>query len=234
MQVKNLNAYTKSVSAPHKLIVALQDGASGPDEEQYFTFVHEALATRPDVAQVILVHQDEAAAVTPDVVVKVQPSAKYDGSGWNYFITFPGFLLFTHAWNGYVYSADIDTEVAVAKPGAAMTTSSIHTFYNMRHCDFTRGAVASSGWYTPFWGGLNLIFGFFMVPYDTDATPEFQQAVRTAYGQYIANSIIEMANTSLAGGSAAEHTRACAAYDPTSGAFHNGCGVLAPILQPQA
>jgi hypothetical protein len=75
-----------------------------------------------------------------------------------------------------------------------VTTREIDTRYEMRHCNFKRGALTSSGWYTPGWGGLNAVIGYFMVRYDKASTPEFRKEVRSAYGSYIANSIVEIVN----------------------------------------
>lgn len=224
MNVRNLNQYVKHANSPRKLIVSLEDGSRG-SEQKYFSFVHEALATHPDVSRVMMAGEAQPDAV-PDVVVKVTPQAKYNGSGWNYLITFPGFALFAHAWNGYVYSADLVTEVEVSTPGSPeVARSNITTTYNMRHCDFERGAWTSSGWYTPGWGGLNLIIGFFMVNYDEDSTPAFQKEIRSAYGQFIANSIIETASARLeARGSSTGEPAICATFDPWGREFRLGCG----------
>jgi len=194
MHVKNLNAYAKSATAPQPLTIVLEDRSSDGEEREYFTYVHEALAVHPSV-RAVHVSPRVPEDVVPDLVVGVRPHADYHGSWWNYFITFPGFLLFTHAWNGFVYRADLVTEVEVREPSRQPAqVSSIETSYNLRHCDFERGAWTSSGWYTPGYGGLNLLIGFFMVPYDEDSTSEFSKEVRTAYGRYIANSIVELAN----------------------------------------
>src|SRR5262249_24073062 len=161
-------------------------------EHEYFELVHQALVTHPAVKTVVVASEPPPDFV-PDVTVGVWPRPEYHGSWWNYPITFPGFVLFTHAWNGYVYSADLVTEVNVSANGHPVTTNDIATHYDMRHCSFARGAITSSGWYTPGWGGLNAIIGFFMVPYSNAATPAFRDAVGTAYGNYVANSIVEIA-----------------------------------------
>ena len=115
---------------------------------------------------------------------------------------FPGFIVFAHAWNGFLYEATLTTQVSVARPASAdnpAQTRAIETKYDMRFCDFDRGAATSSGWYTPGWGGLNLLIGGFMVPYDSDATPAFQEQVQQVYGRYIASNIVEMAHEELEG-----------------------------------
>jgi hypothetical protein len=189
----------KSVPAPARpLTIVLEDRSASPDEHEYFTFVHEALATHPGVKAVV-VGPAIPADVVPDATVAIRPRSAYHGSWWNYPITFPGFVFFTHAWNGFVYSADLDTEVEVRADGRPATTRAIDTRYRMRHCNFKRGALTSSGWYTPGWGGLNAVIGFFMVRYDTASTPAFQKEVRSAYGSYVANSIVEILNGAAAG-----------------------------------
>ena len=126
MHVNNLNQYSKTASASRKLTIVIEDRSGNPDEHEYFTFIQEALATHPDVRQVAVAHWDEPAEVTPDIIVKVHPEAHYDGSGWNYLITFPGFLIFTHAWNGFVYQADIVTGIEVSLRRVSPTRTRIY------------------------------------------------------------------------------------------------------------
>ncbi len=192
MHVKNLDEYRKSVAVAGPVRVALEDGSTSPDEHTYFTFVHEALATHAGVE--VALAAELPADFRPDVTVRVRPHPAYHGSGWNYVIAFPGFVLFTHAWNGFVYSADLTTDVELRDGSAAPATSSLPAHYRVRYCDADRGIATSSGWYTPGWGGLNAVIGVFMVPWDPDGTPAFQREVRSAYGDYVANSILELAN----------------------------------------
>jgi len=200
MEVKNLHEFSKASSAQRQLTLALEDRSTTPAERAYFDYVREALAVHPAVRSVKVL-PNVPPDFAPDYVVAVHPRADYRGSWLNYFITFPGFLLFTHAWNGFVYRADLVTEIALSRPGAAPATASpIATDYDMRHCDFGRGFWTSSGWYTPGYGALNALIGLWMVRYDDDATPEFQSEVRSAYGSYIANSIVELTDTSTGQG----------------------------------
>jgi len=192
MQVKNLGAYATTASAPTRLNILLRDRSAGGAEHEYFSFVHQALATHPSVGQVVL-EPEVSPEFVPDFVVDVDPHASYKGSGLNYLITFPGFLLFTHAWNGFIYGADLVTSVTVTpRDGTPGQPRNLEMHYDLRHCDFERGAWTSSGWYLPGFGATNLIVGAFMVRYDPDATADFKEKVKTAYGTYIANKIVEM------------------------------------------
>ena len=168
------------------------------------------MRTHPDVAEVLL--KDQEPEKETDATVTLRTDTKYDGSGWNFLITFPGFIVFTHAWNGFVYTAAVSTQMDVALNGKGGKVSrQIDTVYDIRHCDFGRGAAASSGWYLPGWGATNIVVGLFMVGYDTDATPEFLEKVRPTYGVYIANSIVDMvANPTAAQLHPTYHLAACA------------------------
>ena len=178
-----------------RLALALEDRSSNPEEHRYFDYVHQALAVQANVVPVSQMNRP-GDPFLPSRVVRIRPRAQYEGSPWNYFITFPGFLLFTHAWNGFVYRARVDTEVEIVdESGRLVKREKIPAAYDLRYTSFARGAWTSSGWYTPVWGGLNLVIGFFMVPYDPRATEEFQKEAGPGYGQYVAGRILELAAT---------------------------------------
>lgn len=195
MRVQNLDAYAKSVSAPKPLTIQVVDGGSTPEERELVGFVLESLATHPSVGKAAMApHIPDG--FEPDAVVMVAPKTDYSGSWVNLPITFPGFLVFAHAWNGFVYEADVKTSLALSGPGiAGEVRDDIDTKFDLRYCDSDRGMATSSGWYTPFWGGLNLLIGVYNISYDDDASPEFRNEVRSTYGRYVANSIVELAGS---------------------------------------
>lgn len=174
--------------------VAIEAAAAEHDERMLVDFVQDAL-TRHSSVERVAVNGQAPPDFLPDFVVRVQPVTEYDASGLNYLITFPGFIVFTHAWNGFHYSADIDTAVVVTTPaGDELGRAQIPSSYALRHTSFTRGAVTSSGWYTPFSGGINLIIGFFMINYDEKATDPFLEDVRDRYGRMVADEVIRIAS----------------------------------------
>jgi hypothetical protein len=164
------------------------------DAEGLVETVKDGLAASRSVHRVWFA-KEVPPGVEPDFVVVVRPVTDYEGSGWNYPITFPGFLVFTHAWNGYHYKANVTTEISLRGPGAqeAISSETIETHYDLRHCDFERGALNSSGWYTPFYGAFNIFIGFWMLRYDDDATPDFVREAKQPYGSFIAARVIDMA-----------------------------------------
>jgi hypothetical protein len=196
MRILNAKEYVLEATASRSLRIAVEAETTGDDTQVLVDAVKEGLAAHSSVERVVY-----ANAAPPDfephIIVHVKPTTSYEGSGWNYPITFPGFLVFTHAWNGYVYKANVSTELALRSVGSSepFARQTVDTRWNLRHCDFERGAWNSSGWYTPFYGGLNLFIGFFMIPYDEDATPDFTREARMPYGRFIAAKVVELAGT---------------------------------------
>ena len=79
--------------------------------------------------------------------------------------------------NGYKYTANIDTTINIYDAqGKLEKNFTVSTPYKFNHCDFGRGFWTSTGWWTPGWGMLNSILGFFMIGYDDDATDDFSLA----------------------------------------------------------
>ncbi len=196
MQVKNLDDYHSSpgdtLGRRHNVALLRRD----PEDNQspFVQHVVEALRNHPAVDRVRTGWRWEVsdAEFTPDVVLALDPQPEFHGSGWNFLITFPGFLLFSHAWNGYVYRCDVPTSYTIYNPQdrSAARSDTIATTFDIRHCDFERGFWASTGWWVPGYGGSSLLAAPFLIPYDPDATASFHDTIRTTYGRYIAESIL--------------------------------------------
>jgi hypothetical protein len=191
MKVKNLAEYQLTAQTEKRHSVRLT-GPTALEGTPYSEMIRDGLEKHPSIREVALANEPQY-DIKPDVDVHADVKVKYRGSGANFPITFPGFLLFTHAWNGYVYKADIVTTLTVTPAaGGAPRTRTLETTYDMRHCDFGRGFWSSSGWFLPGWGATSLFAGLYMTGYDTDATPEFSKVVHDAYGAYAANNIAAM------------------------------------------
>lgn len=191
MQVRNLDEFQLTAHTAKRHTLRLTAATAGPTQP-YAVMIRDGLVKHPSIAQVALASEPTYDS-KPDADVQADVTVKYEGSGANLPITFPGFLLFAHAWNGFVYKADIVTNLTVTLAATGETrTRTLKTRYDMRHCDFGRGFWASSGWFLPGLGGTSLLAGFFMMSYDTDATPRFSTAVHDAYGAFVANNIAQL------------------------------------------
>lgn len=180
--------------------IAVRSGVNSGeyDERLLVDFVYDALIRHSSVERVALAGYAPP-DFEPDLLVTLTPRTEYDGSGLNFLITFPGFIVFTHAWNGFNYEADVETDVIVATPdGRELGRTLVPANYDLRHSSFFRGAMTSSGWYTPFWGAINIVIGGFMVRYDDDATEPFLDEVRDRYGRMVADQVILIARDHIA------------------------------------
>ena len=197
LEVVNLKQYKLSPTEGPGQKIALLPYAGPPEAEELFTHVVAALRGHPSVDQVRTnwSWEKKDPSFEPDVVVKVDPSINLSGSGWNYLITFPGFLVFAPAWNGYVYHGNVATalEVFDVSTRKALANETIATDYSLRHADPGRTFWAEMGWWTPGYGAVSAISGFYMISYDTDATEPFHEVIRRPYGDYVAEHIVRSA-----------------------------------------
>jgi hypothetical protein len=134
------------------------------------------------------------AEFTPDYVCQLSQESKFKAAGQNFLITFPGFLVFTHAWLGYQYGANITTHSTLLDASSNVVSQlDIDTPYTFRHCSFGRGATTSCvGWLTPGYGAINIIPGVvFATTYDKSATPPFLDQAAPSYAQYVASKVLE-------------------------------------------
>lgn len=133
-------------------------------------------------------------AVEVDYVSELTNTMNYSASGQNFLITIPGFLIFTHAWLGYKYYVNIDTQSKLLDPkGNVLSEQKITTPYEFRYTSFARGAASSLiGWLTPGWGIIDIIPGIiFATRYDDRANPELIDKVKPSYKSYVSNKLLE-------------------------------------------
>ena len=129
-----------------------------------------------------------------DYVSDLSTTMKLRASDQNFFITIPGFIVFTHAWLGYKYYVDIDTQSRLLDPsGKVLSETTIVTPYEIRHTSFARGAASSLiGWFTPGFGLIDIVPGImFSSDYDDRATPEFIERAKPSYNAFVSSKIIE-------------------------------------------
>ncbi len=117
MRVKNLSDFSVSpTSTGNSFDVALAPYKGSEELRSFYSETLDALNRHPDIKTVRgqwTLHgvSDE---FNPEYIVDLDISANYKGSGWNYPITFPGCYLFICAANGYVYKADVTTDILIS------------------------------------------------------------------------------------------------------------------------
>ena len=206
MEVTNRADYQVSSIVGTPLDVAIASSEYSTEAIPYYDAVISALRNHPHINTV---RSNWSAAQSepgfdPSHCVKIDIKPEYRGDGENWLITWPGCYVFSCAWAGYNYHADIETVVTVApsSPEAKNSlqrfgaeteavTETIQTHFDMRHCDFNRGFWSGTGWWFPGWGLHNIATGAFFTKYEEKATQPFLQATDEIYGKYVANKIVE-------------------------------------------
>lgn len=152
----------------------------------------EAVAAGMARSGVRIVGSHSAANEKPaDLVAKIGIKARYDGSGTNFWINFPGFLIWTPAWNGYVYKAEFDVHVDLARgsdPKTIVGTLDLPIKLDIRHAEMDRT------WTEVSWlevGVIALVGGIMFQSYDTDVTPILMKEIERPIGEYLANRILQ-------------------------------------------
>ena len=67
-------------------------------------------ALRNYSSKVVMLHR-LGSSMPVDVIADINVNSKYEGSGSNFVISWPGFFIFTPAWHGYIYKANYDFNI---------------------------------------------------------------------------------------------------------------------------
>jgi hypothetical protein len=192
MHITNSDDYFTPPSAQSKKPVRLGVTSSSmnhPQNSKYVTAIVDALQKSSSIERVIYPYNSSAHQDMVDAVVDISIKTRYDGKGSNFFVNWPGFLIFAPAIWGYGYSAEIETQANIAsvKDGKSQQIT-IPTRYEFRQADMSR-TWTEVGWLEV--GIIPLIGGIVFTGYDNDITDEFIKNVAPGYGPYVAKKIVE-------------------------------------------
>ena len=126
-----------------------------------------------------------------DVVANVDLRSSFDGSGINFLIDWPGFLIWTPAWNGYVYKIKHNFSVRLedGKSDATLDSFNIPVDLDVRHAAMNRTWLAESGWWL-LWSVPALIGGIMHTEYDPNVTPLEAREIAAPIGDFVAQEIV--------------------------------------------
>ena len=192
LTVKNIGNYRTLglgyAEGPVSLGVVSNATESVPTE--YVRSICMALQTSGCASRVIFPYNVSLRTSNPqaDVIVRINPSIDYSGSGWNFLINWPGFLIFAPAWNGYIYSADMEFQIAIsdAKTKETISNFSVPIRYDIRHAAMNR-TWTEVGWFEV--GIIPLIGGLVFTEYDDNVSELLFEKVRGNVGNYVAEKI---------------------------------------------
>lgn len=189
LEVKNLELYKAEFinSQSTGATVGLISVASQPEEERLVIATANALKRDGFKLTHPFFPNDENKALV-DFIVKLTTSSNYQGSGWNFLINWPGFLLWTPAWHGYDYRAiyNFDADITDMKHNRTLPRLSIPIDLDIRHAAINRTWTEVS-WFE--WSAIAFIGGIVFTRYDKSVTPLLLDATETHIGDYVSSKI---------------------------------------------
>ncbi len=186
LEIKNLNTYrnTSLISHKTKTRVGIVSDSYEMGEKWLVWEVADSLR-KCNVWTTTSVLQDKDDL---DYIAKITVHSDYKGSGWNFLINWPGFLVFAPAWHGYNYTIAHDVSVLLtdAKSGAKVDTFTVPIELVIRHADINR-TWTEIGWFEV--GIIPLIGGVFFIGYDDNVTPIAHEKAVPVISDFIAQKI---------------------------------------------
>lgn len=180
------------VSASKKQKLGVVSANRDPNTEIFVKETASELAKYADS----IIFADNNPSLQPgsvDYWVKMSFQPSYDGSAWNFFINWPGFLIWTPAWNGYIYKVNYlaDVTITEAKTNRVIETLSIPFKFDVRHADIGR-TWTEVGWLEV--SIIPFISGFIFTQYDDDVSPLVPPATKDVVADNIAQQVIAKIN----------------------------------------
>lgn len=144
-------------------------------------------------ASEVLLPYSPASSRKVDVVATINIKPQYEGSGWNFLVNFPGFLIWAPAWNGYFYKVNYDIDVLLTdgSNNQKIDGFSVPVHLDVRHADMNRTWTEIS-WFEV--GVIALVGGIVFTQYDESLTPLVSEKIQTPIGDYIAQEIVARVN----------------------------------------
>ncbi|MDG2150329.1 MAG: hypothetical protein P8N09_12475, partial [Planctomycetota bacterium] len=105
MEVTNYRDYemhfaSREISNKVDLAVKPGGGSLRPANRWMYNAVVEKLLTRREIGKFSSDYIESRATFTPDFFLEIRTDVEYDTSGKNFFVNFPGGIVFAPAWNG--------------------------------------------------------------------------------------------------------------------------------------
>jgi len=192
MHITNAEDYFAPPSSPLAKPIKLgltSSCSTDPKNSRYVSAAVDGLQRSGNFERVLYPYSLTANQGQADMIVDITVNPRYKGSGTNFFINFPGWLIFAPAIWGYEYHAEIETLVNITnlKDNSAKQVA-IPTHYVFRQADMGRTWTEVS-WFEV--GVIALIGGVVFTGYDEDVTDEFITKVSSGYGAYVSKKIID-------------------------------------------
>jgi hypothetical protein len=194
LAIKNLDSYRAHgvTSLDKPLRIGIASTVSEPEQRRLLDGVANALGGSS--AQIVMPYAPNSTKEV-DVVATIDIEANHKGSGWNFLINWPGFLVWAPAWNGYIYEVKYTIDCTLTKGGTreAIDQFQIPIVLDVRH------AAINRTWTELSWlevSAIAFVGGIVFVNYDESVTPLVVEKIETPLGKFIAQEIVKRINGS--------------------------------------
>ena len=189
LEVKNLSNYYSPSRSALKTPIKMRVVDNSYESEGKW-FVHEIVNTLPkyNVRATTDMMYDQKDL---DVIATISVRSSYKGSGMNFLIDWPGFLIFTPAWNGYIYKVEhkFDITLKDAKTGERINSFRVPISLDVRHASMKRTWLAESGWWL-LYSIPSAVGGVVHTSYDSGVTPLLRDETLSVIADYVSQEII--------------------------------------------
>ena len=183
LQIKNLNSYRTTSITPVEtpLRIGIRSTSDDISDQQLVNRFGNSLM-RNNLHVTTAINNDNS---NLDVLANISVISENKGSGWNFLINFPGFLVWAPAWNGYVYQVtrNITVNLSDAKTGKPIDTINVPVVLDIRHADWDRTWTELS-WLEV--GIIAFVGGIVFIGYDDDVTPLVHEKAGPVIAEYVA------------------------------------------------
>lgn len=194
LTIKNLSTYQSfGITSFDKLVkIGIVADTTEPEEKTLLNGVASALGSYS--AQVIMPYQPNSQRPV-DVVAHVDIESVHEGSGWNFLVNFPGFLVFAPAWSGYIYEVKYTINCTLTNGATKDTIDQfkIPIALDIRHAAINRTWTEVS-WFEV--GAIAFVGGLVFISYDNSVTSLVSEKIENPIGKYIAQEIVKHINAS--------------------------------------
>lgn len=189
LTMKNINSYKPGFvnSEFTNSTVGLNATTNTPEEERLIMAVANDLK-KNGFKVTYPYYSNQTTNGSVDFFIKINTSSQFKGSGMNFFINWPGFLIWAPAIFGYSYTAKLDFDVDIIdnKHNTTLPRLAIPIELKIRHADINRTWTEIS-WLE--FSVIAFIGGLCFISYDHSVTPLVIDSAENKLGSYVGSKI---------------------------------------------
>ncbi len=195
-EITNINTYTAGIPDHRYRDLNVLVTGSGSYNQTELLLTQRTAEAMAQLGGYRIFSTQHATGDLPDVQVRLSMVKwEKDGSTGNFFVCWPGFILFTHAWLGYYYESNFTVQCELIDTS---TQDTIETFIvelplEIRHAEFDRTWGNGMGWLF-FYTLPAAVNGIVCTGYDPDLTEIIHERAFPIISKELAMRIVQRIN----------------------------------------